>query len=59
MKGQKKQQNEVETGNLPRKEVRIMMVNMTQAVRKRTKAKIEKLQEMFTNDLEELKNKQR
>ena len=36
-----------------------MMVNMTQAVRKRMKAKIEKLQEMFTKDLEELKNKQR
>ena len=49
----------METGNLPRKEVRIMMVNMTQAVRKRMKAKIEKLQEMFTKDLEELKNKQR
>ena len=35
-----------------------MIVKMTQDLRKRMKAKIEKMQEMFTKDLEELKNKQ-
>ena len=63
MKGQdkipEKQLNELETGNLPDKEIRIMIVNMTQDLRKRMERKIEKMQEMFTKDLEELKNKQR
>ena len=64
MKGQdkiplKKQLNELETGNLPEKEFRIMIVKMTQDLRKRMEAKIEKMQEMFTKDLQELKNKQR
>ena len=63
MKGQdkipEKQLNELETGNLPEKEIRIMIVNMTQDLRKRVQAKIEKMQEMFTKDLQELKNKQR
>jgi len=35
-----------------------MIVKMIQDVRKRMEAKIEKIQEMFTKDLEELKNKQ-
>ena len=39
MKGQdkipEKQLNELETGNLPDKEIRIMIVNMTQDLRKR------------------------
>ena len=47
-----KQLNEVEIGNLPQKEFRI------QDLRKRKQAKIEKLQEMFNEDLQELKNKQ-
>ena len=59
MKGQdktpEKQLNEVEIGNLPEKEFRIMIVKMIQDLRKR----MEKMQEMFTKDLEELKNKQR
>ena len=63
MKGQskppEKQPNEVEIGSLPEKEFQIMMVKMIQDLRKRMKAKIEKMQEMFTKDLEELKNKQR
>ena len=50
--------NEVEIGNLPEKEFRIMVVKMIQDLRKRTEAKIEKMQEMFNNDLEELRNKQ-
>ena len=36
-----------------------MIVKMIQDLRKRMKAKIEKMQEMFTKDLEELKNKQK
>ena len=51
-----KQLNEVEIGNLPEKEFRIMIV--IQDLGKRMKAKIEKMQEMFNIDLEELKNKQ-
>ena len=51
-----KQLNEVEIGNLPEKEFRIMMI---QDLRKTMEAKIEKMQEMFNKDLEELKNKQR
>ena len=61
MKGQdkthEKQLNEVEIGNLPEKEFRIMIVKMIQDLRKRMAAKIEKMQEMFNKDLEELKNK--
>ena len=52
-----KQLNEVEIGNLPEKEFRIMIVKMIQDLRKRMEAKIEKMQEMFNKDLEELKNK--
>ena len=51
-----KQLNEVEIGNLTEKEFRIMIVKMIQDLRKRMEAKIEKMQEMFTKDLEELKN---
>ena len=54
-----KQLNKVETGNLPEKEFRIMIVNMIQDLGKRMEAKFEKMQETFTKDLEELKNKQR
>ena len=53
-----KQLNEVEIGNLTEKEFRIMILKMIQDLRKRMEAKIEKMQEMFTKDLEELKNKQ-
>ena len=52
-----KQLTEVEIGNLPEKEFRIMTVNMIQDLGKRTEAKIEKMQEMFNKDLDELKNK--
>ena len=62
MKGQdkipEKQLNEVEIGNLTEKEFRIMILKMIQDLRKRMEAKIEKMQEMFTKDLEELKNTQ-
>ena len=60
MKGQDKipgkQLNEVEIGNLPEKEFSIMIVKMIQDLWKRMAAKIEKMQEMFTKDLQELKN---
>ena len=56
MKGQvtipEKQLNEVEIGNLPEKEFRIMIVKMIQDLKKR----MEKMQEMFAK---ELKNKER
>ena len=53
-----KQLNEVEIGNLPEKEFRIMVVKMIQDLRKSMEARIEKMQEMFNKDREELKNKQ-
>ena len=53
-----KQLNAVEIGNLTEKEIRIMTVNMIQDLGKRMEAKIKKIQEMFTKDLEELKNRQ-
>ena len=63
MKGQDKapeyQPNKVEIGNLPEKEFRFMIVKMIQNLRKIMEAKIEKTQEIFSKDLEELKNKQR
>ena len=48
-----KQLNEVETGNLPEKESRIMTVKIVQDLGKRMGVKTDKMQEMFT---EELKN---
>ena len=53
-----KKLNEVEIGNLLEKDFRIMIVKMIQDLGKRMEAKIEKMQEMYNKDLEELKNKQ-
>ena len=53
-----KQLNEVEIGNLPEKEFRIVIVKMIRDLRKRMVAKIKKMQEMFNKDQEEFKNKQ-
>ena len=57
-KGQDKtperQLNEVEIGMLPEKEFRIMIMKMMQDLGEI----MEKRQEMFSKDLEELKNKQ-
>ena len=62
MKGQdktpEKQLNEVEIGNLPEKEFRIMIVKKIEDLGERMEAKIERIQEMFTKDLEEFKSKQ-
>ena len=48
----------MEIGNFPEKEFRIMIIYIIQDLGKRTEAKTEKMQEMFTKGLEELKNKQ-
>ena len=48
------QTNEEEIGSLPEKEIRIMIVKMIQNLGNR----MEKIQETFNKDLEELKNKQ-
>ena len=53
-----KQLNEVQIGNLPEKEFRIMIVKMIQDLRKRMEAKMKKMRETFNKDLEDLKNKQ-
>ena len=45
-----KQLNEMEIGNLPEKEFRIMIVKMIQDLENRMEAKTEKMQEMFTKD---------
>ena len=50
--------DEVETGNLPEKEFRVMIVKMTQDLRNRMEAQTEKIQIIFNKDLEDLKNKQ-
>ena len=52
-----KQLNDVDVGNLPQKVFRIMIMNMIQDIGKSMEAKIEKIQEMSSKDLE-LKNKQ-
>ena len=46
--------NEEEIGHLPEKEFRVTTVKMIQNLRNR----MEKIQEMFNKDLEELKSKQ-
>ena len=48
------QTNEEEIGSLPEKEFRVMIVNMVQNLGNR----MEKIQETFNKDLEELKSKQ-
>ena len=57
MKGQDKtpeeQLNEGEIDNFPEKEFRIVIVKMIQDLRKI----MERMQEMFTKDLEEIKNR--
>ena len=53
-KSPEKQLNEMEIGNFPEKEFRIIIVKMIQNRRKR----MEKMQNIFSKDLEQLKNKQ-
>ena len=58
-KSSEKQLNKVEIGNLTEKELRITIMKIIQDLGKRMEAKIKKMQEIFTKDLEELKNEQR
>ena len=48
---------EEEIGNLPEKIFRVMTVKMTQDLRNRMEVQIQKIQESFNKDLEEVKNK--
>ena len=50
--------DEEEISNLPENEFRVMIVKMIQNLGNRMQAQIEKIQDMFNKDLEELKNKQ-
>ena len=50
--------NEEEIGNLLEKDIRVMIVKIIQDLRNRMEAQIEKIQQMFNKDLEELKNYQ-
>ena len=52
------QLRDVEIGNLPEKEFRVMTVKMIQEIRKRMDAQSEKLQEVFNEELENIKNNQ-
>ena len=47
----------MEIGKAPEKELRIMIVNMIQDLRKRMEAKLEEMQKTFTKDLERNKVK--
>ena len=57
-KNQQDQIYEEEIDNLPEKECRVMIIKLIQNLGNRMEARIEKIQEMFNKDLEELKNKQ-
>ena len=56
-KAPEKQLSEVEIGNLPETEFRVMITKIIQHLWKRMQAKIGKMQEIFTKDLEELKKR--
>ena len=49
--------SEVETGNLPEKEFRVVIVNMTKEFRRRMDAQREKI-EVINKELENIKNNQ-
>ena len=53
------QLSEVEIGNLPLKELRVMIVKMIQDLGKTMEEQIEKIQEMIIKDIKELKKEQR
>ena len=50
------QLREVEIANLPEKEFRAIIVKMIQGLGKRMDAQNKKLQEVFSNELENMKN---
>ena len=49
--------NKEEIGKLPEKYFRVMTVKMIQNLRNSMEVRIEKIQEMFNKDVDELKNK--
>ena len=51
------QLSEVEIGSLPEKEIRVMIVNMIQDLRKRMEVQTKKIQDMFNKELEDLTNR--
>ena len=51
--------SEVEIGNLPEKEFRVMMIKMIQDLGKRMEAQVEKTQGIFNKELEDLRNEHR
>ena len=53
-----KQLNEVVIVNLPEKRFKIMIMKLIQNLGERMEAKMEKMKEMLTKNLEELKSKQ-
>ena len=50
--------NEEEIGNLPEKEFKVIIVKVIQNLENKIEEWIEKIQDVFNKDLEELKNKQ-
>ena len=56
-KNHEEQLSEMQIGNLPGKEFRVMIVKMIQDLRNRMEAQTKMTQEMFNKDLEEVKNK--
>ena len=50
--------SEMEIGNLPEKQFRVMMVKIIQDLRKRMETQTKKLQEKINKELEDLKEKQ-
>ena len=50
--------NNEEIDYLPKKEFRVLIIKTTLNLKSRREAQIKKTEEMFTKDLEELKNKQ-
>ena len=53
---QKDEINEEEIGNLPEKEIIVIIIKMIQGLGNRMETLIKKTQEIFNKDLEELKN---
>ena len=49
--------SEVEIGNLPKKEFRAMTAKMIQDIGKRMGAQMEKIQEMFNKELQDILNR--
>ena len=52
------QLTEVEIGNLPKKEFRVITAKIIQDLKKIMQAQIEKMQEMLKTELEDLRNEQ-